>query len=457
MASTYIIVRDSIPIRYNVDSGLVWDPTGPYIYVASWANTVNYGNGLTYIYRYDRGLKRLDYSLQKMNRNATFGSLTIDRKNRLYYMSPGGTTYVVQYPTAFQKDTLDLIARAEQKISPTVCQQVSLVTGDFFTDQYNESPYWWHVVKTDIQTGSFTCFYKDKFCDVDNPDSLSPLMLYRIDQTAFLSPGWIYKTGFNVQAWTADSGGTLWVYAAGPDDTGRNRYGIWKVGTDGIAHFDGEITSAIERYDSLAQGVARGSMRFFGQDGTLIITNGSVYIKYAPGGTVLKSLYAYDFTLPSASRPTIPTASGGSHKGAFRHPDKRVTSLWIGDFVLNASISVPTGGLSYFPRFTEISMVDLSVKQKLICTEIGVDYPFVVSPRTPDGYEGRIASFFDPYDAIHDPDTGELWAYTAGWRFLVAFRFSEVPIIPPPGSVNPIPQAPYCVPKNGNFSPFTGG
>lgn len=434
MTCEYFIIRDAVPVSFSADCGLIWDSVRPYVYTCS-SPVFEDSPARSYLYRYNRDRKAIDLIQKTANGNTPYGSPAIDKDGKLYFSPPGGTSFTFQYHGAFD-DNLEFTERAEQKISSTSCTLVSSVAGDYVTDQYAESDFWWQVGNADLFTGSVYCFYRNKFCDVDNPESKALLLNYVVPQTLMQSPGGFFSNGYRIRSYVGDSSGVFWVYVAGPDANGVPRHNIWKITQGGGVSLDGDLSSTFATFGPAASDSFDGRLRWFGDDNTLILSNRILYVKYAPGGVVLK-------TLDTTGLGGKGRWSSGTNITNFRHPDRRLKSLWIGSDVIDSSVAVPSGGLSRFPRFTEIRMSDLTFGRDLICHEVGAAYPFVLP-------HGTFRWFF-PFEALQFPDTGELWASSAR-RIIGVFKFSEVEPIPPIG--NPIGIAPYCLPKNRDTNPF---
>lgn len=436
MPSTYYIIRDSIPRAFSFDCGLVWDSVQPYVYICS-GSVFEDSPVRGYIYRYDRNLRKLDVAQKTVNGNIPYGSPAIDKDGKLYFSPPGGTSFTFQYHGAFDEN-LEFTERAEQKINNgTACTLVSSVAGDYVTDQYAESDFWWQVGNADLFTGSVYCFYRNKFCDVDNPESKALLLNYIVPQTMMQSPGGFFSNGYKIRSYVGDSSGTFWVYVAGPDPNGVVRHHIWKITQGGVVSLDGDLSSTFNSFGPSVNNSIDGRLRWFGDDNTLILSNRLLYVKYAPGGAVVK-------TLNTANLGGMGRWSAGTNITNFRHPDRRLKSLWIGSFLVDGSKTVPAGGLPWFPRFTEINMTDLTLGRDLVCYEVGAEYPFVLP-------NGTFRAFV-PYEALQFPDTGEIWASSGSRNMIGVFKFTEIEPIPPIGV--PIGIAPYCLPKNIDTNPF---
>ncbi len=446
MPSKYTLIKTAVPIYHSFDSGLVWDPVDPYVFIPSTVGSRSIGNGNTFMYRYNRDSRTLDLVQQVINVNSPYGSPAVDKDGRLYYSPPGGLTFVSQHSGAFRTSSLEFLGEAEQKTGSSSCTRVTTVSGTYFLDQYIASPYWWHITGSDLFNGSVTCFYKNQFCRVVDPNSEIPLKAYSVPQTAFQSPGGFFSTGYKFRAACADDRGILYVYLAGPDATSVTRYWLWRVRPSGVVEFIADLKPVISQFTFGASAVD-GRMRWFRDDDSLILSTGRLYLKVSPHtGAVSRTLYLPPVT-PLHQPQTAGVWLSGTNQTSFHNSNPRTKSIWIADYRINGSVPVPAQSNSYFPMFTEIKMADLTRGRILVSYEIAADYPPV-----PAHLNYR---FLAPNNALFDIDTGEFWCDFNNRSWVGVFTFTEVPPEPPPDPTFPVEKVEFCLPKNRNLNTTT--
>ena len=196
-------------------------------------------------------------------------------------------------------------------------------------------------------------------------------------------------------------------FDAGPwriaDVVGDGTGSAWVLASDGYSThlFKVEGFGGVARHKDLSDQISGGSLiTFCPADKTLIISNGAALYKYDPvTREITKSL-------------TI--AVGAYNRASFHIDPVDDRKIWIAGLNYGAGpVGTPNPtGYPYQPQFTEVDLATLTVLRTEVFYEARALYPV---PQFGPGL------FFNPVNALFDPETNSIWAEDEGGKTVGRF------------------------------------
>ena len=143
-------------------------------------------------------------------------------------------------------------------------------------------------------------------------------------------------------------------------------------------------------------------MRYLEQDNSLLLHNGRKFLKYS----LTNRQITHTLDLPLIQ-----------NRSSIHGNITPAGTLWFGAVGTDLSVPTPPGSYSFFPRFYEISLANLTIVQDELFTEIGAQYPL----------QPQNKPFFEPVNALFYPELNAIVAEEIGERAVGIFRFGVAP------------------------------